>query len=66
LPRHYVPIIQKTLEDDLLIQRGRAKDLGELSPIQKLSELAFQKAQNKVKAEDARERRKKTESSQMQ
>ena len=52
IPRKYHAIIQQTLQDDLLIQRGRANDLSPLSDIQKLSEIAYQKAQNKVKADD--------------
>lgn len=51
IPRKYHAVIQQTLSDDLLIQRGRAQDLPKLSAIQKLSEIAYQKAQNKVSAD---------------
>jgi hypothetical protein len=56
IPHKLHAIINQTLQDDLLIQRGRAKDLKPLSDIQTLSEIAYQKAQNKVKAEDIKRR----------
>jgi hypothetical protein len=52
LPRHFHRLIQTTLEGDLLVQAGREKDLPPMSALEKQSVIAYQKAQNKVKAED--------------
>jgi len=52
IPRKYHAIIQQTLQDDLLVQANREKDLPPLTAIGKLSVIAYQKAQNKVKADD--------------
>jgi hypothetical protein len=56
LPRRYHKLIQLTLEADLLVQAGREKDLPAMSPLEKQCVIAYQKAQNKVKAEDVKRR----------
>lgn len=52
IPRKYNSLIQKTLEADLMVQAGREKDLPPMSLMEKKSVIAYQKAQNKVLAEE--------------
>ena len=58
IPVIYQPIIQTTLQNDILIQAGYEREVPKLSFVQKLSVKAYQRAQNKVSADDARKRNK--------
>lgn len=59
VPPEYVGIIEETLENDTLIQAGRQDALESMSDALRISTLAYQRARNKINADDVAEQKRK-------